>query len=76
MATKDLTEALSSPKRAFEYAHEVIKDRWPSGEDIIAQDSQWAYWYARFVIKDRWPEAEPIIAQDAFWAYCFALFVI
>ena len=58
------------------YACEVLKDRWPEAEPVIAKDAQWAYCYACYVVKDRWPEAEPVIAKDAEWAYCYARYVV
>ena len=51
-------------RRAFMYAQEVIKGRWPEGEAVIATDPGYAYRYATEVIGGRWPEAEATIAKS------------
>ena len=38
------------------YARNVIKGRWPEGEEAIAKDAYWSYQYAKNVIKGRWPD--------------------
>ena len=76
MATKDLTWYLSSPKRAYHYARDVIEGRWPEGEALIAQDVHYAYLYAYAIIKDRFPEGEAVIAQNLNYAYRYARWVI
>ena len=68
--------AKMTPEEAFRYAHDVIKDRWPEGEEIIKKDPECAYFYALNVIQDRWPEGEEIIKKDPYWAYYYARFVI
>ena len=66
-----------TPEEAFNYAHEIIEDRWPEAEPIIMQDPKWAYFYARDVIEDdRWPEAEPTIIKDPGWAFWYTRNVI
>ena len=54
---------MRSPRWAFFYARDVIRDRWPEAEPAIMR-SPMASAYAREIIKDRWPEAEPFILQD------------
>ena len=63
---------LKDPKRAYLYAEDVIKGRWPEGEPVMAKDPEYAYYYARDVIKGRWPEAEAAIATDPGFACCYA----
>jgi len=65
-----------SPEQAYRYAKDVIKGRWPDGEETIKKDPKWAYHYALDVIKGRWPEAEETIKNDPEWAYHYALDVI
>jgi len=58
----------NNPKYAYYYARDIIKGRWPEGEDAIKQDVYYAYHYAEGVIKGRWPEGEDAIKQDAeYW---------
>ena len=76
MATKDLTWYLSSPKRAYHYARDVIEGRWPEGEALIVQDVYYAYLYAYAIIKDRFPKGEAVIAQNLHYAYRYARWVI
>ena len=63
----------TDPDRAYYYARDVIKGRWPEAESVIATDPDRAYYYARYVIKGRWPEAEATIMTDPAWAYYYAL---
>lgn len=46
---KQLLVVKSNPQLALEYAINVIKDRWPEGEDIIATDPQVLTWYESFL---------------------------
>ena len=50
-----------APYNLAEYAHDVIRGRWPEAEDRIKTDAIAAQYYAIHVMKKRWPEAEPII---------------
>jgi hypothetical protein len=61
---------------AYQYALDVIKDRWLEAEPIIMKDAEYAYLYAKEVIKGRWPVAEPTIQQDAEFAYYYAQRII
>lgn len=53
-----------SAEYAFLYASEVLKGRFPEGEDVLAKDVFYAGRYAVDAIKGRFPEGEPIIAQS------------
>jgi hypothetical protein len=64
------------PKLAYYYSRDVIKGRWPEGEEAIKKDPQWAYYYSRNVIKGRWKEGEEAIKKDPLWAYHYSLNVI
>ena len=70
------SQYLKDPKLALQYAKEVIRGRWPEGEDAIATDPVSASQYAREVIKGRWPEAEAVIAKDPKSAVWYAREVI
>ena len=59
-----LSLMINNPGAAYEYARNVIKDRWPEVEPYIMKNPEAAYMYAREVIEDRWPEAEPYIMKD------------
>lgn len=65
-----------NPKKAYNYALNVIKGRWPEGEATIAKHPMWAYLYAKNVIGGRWPEVEPTIAKDPGSAVLYAKDVI
>ena len=60
---------------AYFYALNVIKGRWPEGEEFIIENPFFAYIYACNVIKGRWPEAEQTIKKDMFWYYEYILHV-
>ena len=51
-------------RSAYNYAKDVIKGRFPEGEEAIAKSPQWAHYYAVNVIKGRFPEAEEAIAKS------------
>ena len=73
----DILELLSkNPRWAFTYASEVVKGRWPEGEQAIIKYPQWACNYARDVIEGRWPEAEQAISKEPLPAYLYAKGVI
>jgi hypothetical protein len=71
MATKDLTDALSSPYSAYEFARDVIKGRWCDGESVIAQNAVSSLYYA-MLINDRFPLGEAEIAKDPDCAFNYA----
>jgi len=57
----------------YEYALNVVQDRWSEAEPYIMQDPIMACNYARYVMnRKRWPEAEPYIAEDPYEAYWYA----
>ena len=57
---------------AYYYARDVIKGRWPEGEEAIKRDPFWATNYAMYVIRGKWPEGEKTIKKDPWWwrFYC------
>ena len=67
---------MKSPRRAIEYALDVINGRWPEAEPYIMKDPYCAYEYALLVIKDRWPEAEENILKDPASAALYAVNII
>lgn len=69
-------EELTDPPEAYDYARNVIKDRWPEGEPAIATSPQWAYYYAIDVIEGPFPEGEAAIATDPWPAYAYATDVL
>jgi hypothetical protein len=69
-------EIAKDPKRAYKYAKNVIRGRWPEAEAAIATDPERAYLYAKDIIRGRWPEAEAVIATDPERAYLYARDVI
>ena len=73
---KQSTLASKSPRRAYEYAEDVIKGRWPEAEKTISKDPHYAYRYAKYVIGGRWPEAEETISKSPEWAYHYASIVL
>jgi hypothetical protein len=64
-----------NPKIAYLYAS-VVKEPFPAGEAIIAQDPWYAYWYASFVLHKPWPAGEVGIIKDALCAYHYARSVL
>ena len=67
--------ALSSSHAAWEYATNVLNNRFPEGEHLIAQHPYWAYLYALYRIKGRFIAAEPVIAPSEHACY-YAIHVI
>ena len=65
-------EEQTDPEKAYFYAKDVIRRRWPEAEQTIAKNPWCAVHYASEVIGGRWPEAEPTIATDPFFAYYYA----
>ena len=68
--------ALSSPYTAYDYAVDVIQDRWPEGEHLISTHPVLALDYAREIIGDRWPEAELTIIKHPAEAVNYAIEMI
>jgi hypothetical protein len=64
------------PKLAYYYSVDVIKGRWPEGEEAIKKDPKWAYLYSLYVIKGRWPDGEEAIKKDSGWAYLYSLNIV
>jgi len=61
-------EHLKKLEWIYWYAYNVIQDRWPEAEAMIATEPEHACLYARDVVQGRWPEAEATIATDSvFW---------
>jgi len=52
------------PYLAYLYARDIIKGRWPDGEDAIKTDPWAAYFYARDIIKGPWPDGEESIKAN------------
>ena len=70
---------ITHPELAYLYALEILEDRFPRGEAVIATDGYWSYMYAKDVINQdengdgvRWPEGEKAIASDAEASYMYA----
>ena len=66
----------SNAERAYVYAINVLKSRWPEAEPFIAKDPRTVGEYAKNVLKSRWPEAEPFIAKDPGTASAYAINVL
>ena len=64
------------PIAAFNYAYEIIQDRFPEAEPVIMKDPIAAYSYAHEIIGERWPEAEPTIMRDQAIASEYAFVII
>lgn len=70
---------LQKPECAYNYARQVLKCRWPEGEQIILAstksgnigDLHLAYEYVRDVIVGPWPEAEEALMADAYYAVSY-----
>ena len=67
---------LTDPGYAYDYAMDVIKGRWPEGEEAISKEPAYAYYYIKDFIKGRWPEGEEAISKDSQWAYFYARDII
>jgi hypothetical protein len=65
-----------SAEYSYYYARDVLKNRFPKGEDIIATDAHWSYEYAEYVLKPLgvrgFPQGEDAIATDALSSYLYA----
>ena len=48
---------LADPEFAYNYALDIIKDRWIEAESVIANDSKYSYYYAQDIIKGKLPES-------------------
>jgi len=82
---EDELAIMQNPGKAYHYAKDVIKGRWPEAEPYIIQGAKSMsdsigisilVGYARDVIGERWPEAEPVIRQNPEYAYQYARKVI
>ena len=60
--SKEVRDALQSPKRAYEYAMK-IGHRFPLGEPLIATDAQSSFEYATNVVKGRWKMGEDVTTK-------------
>jgi hypothetical protein len=60
-----------SARYSFVYARDVLKKRFPLGEDTIAKDINYTLQYARDVVKGRWPKGEKILLTYSFFAYLY-----
>ena len=60
----------------YYYAWNIIKGRFPAGEEIISNNAEYAYKYAANVIKGEFLAGEPAIAKSAFFSYMYANYVI
>lgn len=59
------------------HAKDVIKGRWPEGEEVISRDPFWAYRYALDVIKGRCSDIiEREIGRSSKWSYYYARNII
>ena len=63
-------------KEAFFHALNVIKGRWPEGEEVISQDAGYSYYYAFHVLKDRFPEGEEKISRSTYYSFLYAREII
>jgi len=63
------------PYSAYRYA-QIILERFPAGEPVLATDAKWATAYAERVIHGRFPEAENAIKKDPKWAFYYAKDII
>ena len=73
---RQIEKILQSPQKAYYYAKNVIKGRWPEVEPMIASDPEYACYYASDVIQGRFPEGESVIANDPKWAVYYACYVL
>jgi len=63
------------PKLAYQYANEVIMQKFPLGEPVFAKDPELAFNYAQ-LSNERFRLGEPTIATDPKWAYLYAFWVV
>lgn len=69
--------ALSSPEAAYDFANEVVTDRWEMGEDLIAESPKLSYKYASVILKGkRFPKGEDAIARHPGAAALYAINVM
>ena len=66
----------NAPYWLYWYACNVIKDRWPEAEPVIAKNCVVACGYAYHVIRGRWPEVEETITKDPEAIYLYARDII
>jgi hypothetical protein len=72
----EINMALSTPKKAYEYALNVIQGPFKLGENIIATDAVYSYYYAMYVLKGRFKAGEKVISTDEFYSFYYALHVL
>ena len=75
-SVKDFVEHECAPSWIFWYVENVIKGKFPQGEEIIAHDAGYSYEYAKDFLKGRFEEGENIISHDAIYSYCYAVDVL
>jgi hypothetical protein len=69
-------EAISKDaKLSFQYAFNILKDRFPEGEAAIATACDWSFYYA-LKLRARFHKGEAAIATDSFWSFHYALEIL
>ncbi len=76
LSNNQLAELAQDPKMAYDYANDVIENRFPAAEHIMSSHPNIAYKYALNVIKGRWPAGEASIAKVPYIANQYARNVI
>lgn len=61
---------------AFRYATEILKRKWPEGEDGIAKGIENSYYYAKFIYEthgiERFEKGEPTLMKNSCYAFHYA----
>jgi len=70
--SKDIDLNTATPEDVYLYARDVIKRRFPEGEEIITKDAHYSFWYADNAVKGRFPEGELAISKDPSYSYWYA----
>jgi hypothetical protein len=62
----EINMALSAPEKAYQYANNILKDRFKAGENIIATNAYYFYLYANNVLKNRLQLKEFAVLPSAY----------
>lgn len=70
---KDYSIISKNPEYACRYAANILRARWPQGEEAILTSQRYAAQYALQVIRNPWPEAEHYFTQSHDLALNYAM---
>ncbi len=49
---------------AYEYARDIVKGKYPDGEEAISKSPYYSYAYAMYILEGRFPQGEKAISSE------------